>query len=755
MTRPPGIPHPLALCALALAVATAASPLACARRADVALPHPAPTEREAGRTSDLRGYCEELTTGDNPYLGPSLRDRLRAVAAASAPREPDLEAELALTLAREELQHGDAQAAVEALEAALAAQPDRGGPWSIALLSALAVTHLKAGELANCTTVQGRYACVLPVDGASSHSDRRGALAAAAALERLLEMTPGDGGAMWLLNLAHMALGSYPEGVPEGMVADIAARSTGSMGRFDEIAPAAGIYRLGLAGGAVIEDFDGDGLLDIAASSWHPCEGVRLYRNGGGGRFDDVSSASGLSGQLGGLNLVQADYDGDGWMDLLVLRGGWLFDDGRMRLSLLRNRGGRFTDVTLAAGLGEPALPTQAAAWADYDRDGNLDLFVCTEPSSHAIGPDGEVVWGPSPARLYRSLGDGTFEDVAAGAGVTNERFCKGAAWGDYDDDGHLDLYVSNYGGPNRLYRALGDGTFRDVAPELGVDGPEGSFATWWWDHDNDGDLDIFVAGFDEDIAVYAARYFGGGHGGRAWPRLYRNDGAGGFEDVTAESGLGTPELAMGAGHGDLDGDGYPDIVLGTGSIDFEAIATNAAYRNVGGLAFEDVSVAAGLAHLQKGHGVAFGDLDNDGDQDLYVQTGGFYPGDAFADALYRNPGAGNRWVTLGLVGTRSDRSAIGARIAVEVEAGGGTRRTIYSHVGPSGSFGGSSLVQEMGLGDAVRIMRIDVRWPATGFTETFAGAPLDVHLRITEGEGEFEVLDRPALPLGPAPRGP
>ncbi len=748
MGRLPGAAAAAALWALALILAVASG--ACERSQEDAPPSRAAEALDPGPSADLGVHCEDLTSGDNPYLGPSLRERLEEVAEISPPSDPALVAEFALTLAREQLEAGDAAAAADTLDSALAAQPDRGGPLAAALLRALAVSHLKMGELANCTTVEGRYACVLPVDGAAPHADARGARAAAGALEELLEIEPGDPGAMWLLNVAHMALGSYPEGVPEGMVADLRARSGGSVGRFDEIAPAAGIYGLTLAGGAVIEDFDGDGLLDVAASSWHPCEGLRLYLNGGDGRFADASEASGLSGQLGGLNLVQADYDDDGWVDLLVLRGGWLIDDGRMRLSLLRNDGGRFEDVTRAAGLAEPALPTQAAAWADYDRDGDLDLFVCTEPSSYARGPGGELAWGPSPARLYRSRGDGTFEDVAAAAGVTNDRYCKGAAWGDYDDDGHADLYVSNYGGPNRLYRAAGDGTFRDVGPLLGVDGPEGSFATWWWDYDNDGDLDLYVAGFDEDIAVYAARYFGGGHGERSWPRLYRNDGAGGFEDVTAASGLGAPEPAMGAGHGDLDGDGYPDIVLGTGSVDFDAVATNAAYLNRGGAAFEDVSVSAGLAHLQKGHGVAFGDLDRDGDQDLYVQTGGFYPGDAFADALYRNPGAGNRWVTLELVGTRSARSAIGARVAVRVETRAGGSRTVHALVGPSGSFGGSSLQLEIGLGAAAGIEGIAVTWPATGRTETFGAAPLDAHLRITEGEGAPEELDRPPVPLGP-----
>ncbi len=728
--------------------------LACGRatQQESTTPEPPKSSREDA-LAELQGYCDALTGGDNPYLGTELRSRLTEVAERPHPTDPALLAELALLLSAEHLQAGDPSSGIRLLREALAVQPDPVGDAASSLLWALSVAYLKLGEQANCTSEEGRYTCILPVDGRTSHLDRAGSEAALETLRLLLDIRPTDSAAKWLVNVAHMTLGSYPGGVPAPLLADLSTQppdgAVGAVGRFEEVAPAAGIYDLTLAGGAVIEDFDGDGLLDVVASSWHPCVGVRLYLNGGDGRFTDATDSSGLSGQLGGLNLVQADYDNDGWVDLLVLRGGWLISDGEMRVSLLRNEGGLFMDVTHAAGLAEPARPGQVGVWGDYDRDGHLDLFLCKEPSTYDIDADGQVVWGPSHSQLFRNRGDGTFEDVARQAGVTNGRYCKGAAWGDFDGDGLADLYVSNYEQPNRLYRAAGDGTFVDVGPELGVDGPLNSFAAWWWDYDNDGDLDIYVAGFDEDIRVYASRFFGGSYGERARPRLYSNNGMGGFDDVTAETGLDVPVLVMGANFGDLDGDGFPDMLLGTGSIDFEAITTNVALLNDGGERFKDVSFGAGLGHLQKGHGVAFGDLDRDGDQDVYVQTGGFYPGDAFSDSLYRNPGHGNRWLTVTLQGTRSARSAIGARIAVTVEMEDGGARVIHSLVGSGGSFGGSSLQQEIGLGGSIGIARLSVRWPATGQVEDFVGVPLDSHIRIVEGQREFEVLDRPPVPLG------
>ena len=219
---------------------------------------------------------------------------------------------------------------------------------------------------------------------------------------------------------------------------------------------------LDLAGGAVMEDFDGDGLLDLVSSSSDPCKPMRAFRNDGQGGFEDVSIRWGLDSQLGGLNLVHADYDNDGAPDVLVLRGAWLGNDGRIRNSLLRNDvtgdTGRFVDVTAAAGLAYPAYPTQTAGWADYDGDGDLDLLIGNESTATStdplqfLGRAGNVF----PTQLLRNNSDGTFSDVTRSAGIANRQFAKSVAWGDYDNDGDPDAYVSNFG-PNRLFRNNGD----------------------------------------------------------------------------------------------------------------------------------------------------------------------------------------------------------------------------------------------------------------------------------------------------------
>ena len=182
-----------------------------------------------------------------------------------------------------------------------------------------------------------------------------------------------------------------------------------------------------------------------------------------------------------------------------MVRGGW---ENAARLTLLRNPGdGRFDDVTLAAGLGEP-IASHSAAWGDFDNDGRVDLYVCGEyaasSSAGLFASDNSLIHGDprNHGRLYRNNGDGTFTDVAEKAGVRNDRYAKGAAWGDYDNDGDPDLYVSNFGEENRLYRNDGDGTFTDVARELGVTEPLASFPCGFLDFDNDGRLDLFVSDY-------------------------------------------------------------------------------------------------------------------------------------------------------------------------------------------------------------------------------------------------------------------
>src|SRR5262249_14959951 len=204
-----------------------------------------------------------------------------------------------------------------------------------------------------------------------------------------------------------------------------------------------------------MEDFDNDGLLDIVVSSIDPTQPMGFYRNKGDGTFEDRSIASGVDKQVGGgLYCVQTDYNNDGYMDIFIPRGAWL--PHAVRPTLLRNNGnGTFTDVTKEAGLLE-AVNSNSAAWADYDNDGVLDLYSCCENQ---------------PNRLYRNRGDGTFEEVAAKAGVQGYgEFCKGCAWIDFDNDGYPDLFINNLKGTARLFHNNRNGTFTDVTSSMGID---------------------------------------------------------------------------------------------------------------------------------------------------------------------------------------------------------------------------------------------------------------------------------------------
>ncbi|MCP3691108.1 MAG: VCBS repeat-containing protein, partial [Planctomycetaceae bacterium] len=333
--------------------------------------------------------------------------------------------------------------------------------------------------------------------------------------------------ALWLLNIAAMTIGDYPGGVPsQYQIPPAEFMSTSEFPPFTNIAQEMGVNGFSSSGGAIGEDFDGDGAIDLVVSSWNEVEQVRFLRNNQDGTFSDHTEEAGLKGILGGLNLVHADYNNDGHPDILVLRGGWLGAAGRHPNSLLRNNGdGTFTDVTIHAGLATVNAPTQTATWADFNNDGLVDLFVGNEME---------------PCQLYINQGDETFVDTATRAGVTNERFSKGTVAGDFNADGHIDIYLSNYGNENRLYQNNGDGTFTDVAQHVGVQGPRESFPCWFWDYNNDGHLDLYVSSFAATIDHVAKDYLD-------LPlnielnQLYQSNGKGGFNEVSKSLGLTAP----------------------------------------------------------------------------------------------------------------------------------------------------------------------------------------------------------------------
>ena len=705
------------------------------------------------RMVELLAATAEDARENSSLLSDRELRKLRAQLAALPPdASPRTTLPIQLELAERELQLGNLQTGIEALSfyhRELERLRREGRVRDSAVVNAayrLGIAYMRLGETQNCCLRNAPESCILPLRGNAIHRLEEGSRKAMEQFLHVLENSTEDSPlhlkARWLLNLGAMTLDEYPDGVPERyrIEAEVLA-SDEPLPRFANIAPALGLDTFNLAGGAVADDFDNDGTIDILTSSYDPTEPMRLFLNRGDGGFEDVSGAANLSRVLGGFNMVQADYDNDGDVDVLVLRGGWWAERGRFPNSLLRNDGrGRFHDATFAAGLGESRYPTQAASWADYDNDGDLDLYVGNETTSTFS----------APCELWRNNGDGSFTDVAGEAGVRNRRFTKAVGWGDYDGDGDPDLYVSNLGQSNRLYRNEGDGTFTDVAPQLGVTGPQMSFPLWFWDFDNDGHLDLFVSSYDwadgNLVAVVASMLGLPFHHELA--RLYRADGRGGFRDVAAEMGLTRLTLPMAANFGDLDNDGWLDFYLGTGYPDYEALMPNVMYRNRGGGSFADVTWDGGFGHLQKGHGIAFADFDHDGDLDLFEQMGGFFVGDKYGDALFENPGFGHHWVAVRLEGRRTNRSAIGARIRVDVLEDGASR-SIYRTVNSGGSFGANPLRQTIGLGRAASIELLEVRWPGDGGTQRFTNVPVDRLVEIVEGRASIEIAETVPFRLG------
>ena len=616
----------------------------------------------------------------------------------------------------------------------------------------LAAVHLRRGEVANCRANHNAETCILPIRAGGQHADPSGSRAAIALLERILAAFPDDAQSRWLLNLAHQTLGTYPAGVPAALrVPGLGEAGAPSRPRpFVDVGMAAGAGVDALSGGVAVGDFTGDGLPDLFATSYGLTDDAALLvaqPEGGYARLPD--GGDNLAGITGGLNVRAADYDDDGDLDVLVLRGGWFGEGGNLPNSLLRNDGrGRFTDVTYAVGLGE-ALPTQTAAWADFDLDGDLDLYVGTEASNAQ----------PTPARLYLNEGAAGFRESARESGAAVVAMTKGVTAGDVNGDGLPDLYLSNLGQPNRLLINAtppgGPVRFRDGGDATAA--PLYSFPTWLFDFDQDGDLDLFASGYDArrlgDVAGEEARVRSGRPTESDRLYLYVNDGAGGFRDAAEALGLGRPAFTMGSNFGDPDGDGYPDVYLGTGAPDMRSVVPNLYFANEGGRGFRESGLREGVAHVQKGHGVGFADLDGDGDEDLYTVLGGAFEGDHFPNALFERRGApANAWVALRLEGVRANRSAIGARLTAFAKTADGTPLVRHQTVGAGGSFGGNDLEVLFGLGAAERVDSVVVHWPVRGGDRQVA-RDLALGRRYAWRQGEspraLDVAPRPLVAPG------
>jgi hypothetical protein len=631
---------------------------------------------------------------------------------------------------------GEARGAYRALEQARACAEENKGlarKYLFTIIYLQGLAGLRIGENENCIFCRGESSCIFPIAPAAIHRTPEGSRLAIQHFGEYLRQSPEDLEIRWLLNLAHATLGEYPEKVepPFRLSLDRFLHSEFDIGKFRDVAHLVLVNRFNQAGSAILEDFDNDGRLDLVVTSIDADEGIAFYRNRGDGTFEECAARAGLSRQPGGLYCVQGDYNNDGWMDIFVCRGAWKTQP--VRPSLLRNNGdGTFTDVTDQAGLGQP-LNSNSAAWADYDNDGFVDLFVCCETQ---------------PNRLYRNKGDGTFEEVSARAGLAGGglRLCKGAAWIDYDNDDYPDLFLSNLGGEAQLFHNNRDGTFQDVTQALGISGPSQGFSCWAWDFDNDGWLDIFATSYAVSLEDVVKGLQGQPHHQKDRNKLYRNQGGKKFQDCTREAGLDQVFACIGSNFGDFDNDGYLDFYLGTGGSSFATLVPNRMFKNVAGQRFADVTVSSGTGHLQKGHGVACGDWDRDGDVDIFVQIGGAVSGDRFHNVLFQNPGQGNHWLTVKLVGQKTNRAAVGARL--RAITAGDQPLTVCRHVSSGSSFGANPYQQTLGLAQAKRVARLEIHWPTSGTTQVFRDIAVDQAIEITEFATEYRRLNWTAIPL-------
>jgi tetratricopeptide (TPR) repeat protein len=601
-------------------------------------------------------------------------------------------------------------------------------------MQALGVTYLHLAQMENAGDPDSRDVSIFPPSHPAEHYRKQENLRIAIKyFLEILALDADDVQTRWLLNLAYSMAGEYPSGVPaQYLIAENLFSSKESVGQFKDVAHDAGLDVVGDAGGVLVDDFENNGLLDVITSSEAVCDPLHYFHNNGDGTFTDRTAQAGLADQLGGLNLIQADYNNDGCMDFLVLRGGWEFG---MRMSLMRNNcDGTFTDVTHAARLDAAVFPTQTAAWADIDNDGNLDLFVGAERE---------------PSHLFRNKGDGTFEDISHAAGIDKTAFTKGVVAADYDKDGYVDFYVSNFNGANFLYHNNHDMTFTDVAKQAGVQAPYASFATWFFDYDNDGWPDLFVTSYPNSAFEQVIRGYLGSPTSAETSKLYRNMHDGTFQDVTAAAGLDKVFMPMGSGFGDVDNDGYLDIYLGMGQPSFATLMPHVLLRNNAGKNFVDITASSGTGEVNKGHGISFADMERNGHEDIVAEIGGAVPADRQIMRAFRNPGNDNDWINVRLIGVKSNRAAVGAEIKVTVENDGGRAHSIYRTVGDTSSFGVNPIEQHIGLGHGARITSLEVMWPASQTRQQFFKVEKCEFISVKEFDKGYTKLVRKAVRLG------
>jgi hypothetical protein len=613
------------------------------------------------------------------------------------------------------------------------------------LHSVLAIGYMRYGENENCVQHHNHASCYLPIQGDGVHQFPAGSTNAIKQYQLALKDFPEDPEFKYLLNIAYMTLGKYPKDVPKAELIDPSwFASKINFPRYKDIAPELGLNRNNLAGGVIVDDFTNDGWLDIVITAWGPSTPLIFYVNNGDGTFSDQTTAFGLDGQVAVLQLNQTDFNNDGWLDILLMRGAWMQEQGDISKTLLLNTGkGKFEDVTVKAGLNKLAA-SQAAAWTDINLDGWVDLVIGNESvPNYDRGID-----------LYINQKDGTFKNEAVEYGLTLNQYFKGCIATYANDDKYPDLYFSAMRDPNSLFiNQSGDGkkSFSLAPPEVKVGNPLKSFPCWSFDFDNNGYEDIFVSSFSNDGTP--ATFWMQSHLGTVdpamFPKLYSNKGNMQYEEVGVQMGLTEVTFTMGCNYGDINADGYLDFYLGTGNPLFQSIVPNKMYLNMEGKRFEDISYAGGFSNIQKGHGVSFGDLDHDGDEDLYVVIGGAVDADTYFNSLFENPNPDhNNWVVLKLVGTSANKAAIGARVAITVEENG-KERMIYRTVTSGASFGANSLALEVGLRKSTKINSIKVQWPCKDCPDqVFSGVAINKAYELTEGQAAAKELQYTAVKM-------
>ena len=610
------------------------------------------------------------------------------------------------------------------------------------LKKTLALAYVRLGEQKNCILNHGSESCILPIKGRGIHVIKEPMRKAIKIYKELLLADSTDIESKWLMNLAYMSLGHYPDSVrAKNRIPIHTFDSPYPYGTFRDIAPELGLDLKGLSGSVIMDDFDNDNDLDVFFCNMgfdSPCQ---YFVNNGDGSFSNRSKESGFAGEVSGRTCIQADYNNDGFMDIYIVRGAWERQEDNMPpSSLMRNNGnGTFTDVTIESGL-LGFHPSYNAVWFDYNNDGRIDLFV----SNESLDPE-----NPHFAKLYKNNGDGTFINVAKEVGLTPEGWTKGAISFDYNNDNWPDLYICRADGKNYLYKNSGNRgngivQFTNVAMDAGVLGHQVSFYTFPIDFNNDGWIDLYTSksAFDYSDLNNAIinEYLGKPSRKSYHPLFYMNNKDGTFRDATDEVKLNRVIKNMGINTGDIDNDGYPDIYAGTGALSLASLVPNLMLRNYEGKYFEDVTMATGTGNLQHGHGVSFGDIDNDGDQDIFEVMGDGYSGDVYQNVLYENPGSPNHWINLKMEGVQSNRAGIGVRVQVNVQTAEGTRN-IFSTVSSGGSFGASCLRREIGLANAEKINYIEIYWPSTGIKQVFKEVKMDRFYKIRETEKSIQEL--------------